>query len=87
MNEFDGRETRRRSARFPISIAAEMVEVHAQTLRHYERIGLIAPKRSEGKIRYYTLAGDSLVIRTAQQPSGVFPGKQVVGTLTYERER
>jgi MerR family transcriptional regulator/heat shock protein HspR len=46
---------RKRQARFPISIAAEMVNVHAQTLRHYERIGLIAPKRSEGRIRYYTL--------------------------------
>ena len=59
MNEFDGRElpgrSRREEIRFTISIAAEMVNVHAQTLRHYERIGLIAPKRSQGKIRYYTL--------------------------------
>ncbi|MCA1598589.1 MAG: MerR family transcriptional regulator, partial [Chloroflexi bacterium] len=44
-----------RTVKFTISVAAEMVNVHAQTLRHYERIGLIAPKRSEGKIRYYTL--------------------------------
>ncbi len=44
-----------RIVKFTISVAAEMVNVHAQTLRHYERIGLIAPKRSEGKIRYYTL--------------------------------
>jgi MerR family transcriptional regulator/heat shock protein HspR len=44
-----------REVRFTISIAAEMVNVHAQTLRHYERVGLIAPRRSEGKIRYYTL--------------------------------
>lgn len=59
MNDYDSREAprraRRESVRFTISIAAEMVNVHAQTLRHYERIGLIAPKRSEGKIRYYTL--------------------------------
>ena len=58
MNDFDRRELPqrvRRDVRFTISIAAEMVNVHAQTLRHYERIGLIAPKRSEGKIRYYTL--------------------------------
>ncbi len=46
---------RAEEVRFTISIAAEMVNVHAQTLRHYERIGLIASKRSEGKIRYYTL--------------------------------
>lgn len=58
MDDSNGRPAARRSTReirFTISIAAEMVNVHAQTLRHYERIGLIAPKRSEGKIRYYTL--------------------------------
>ena len=59
MNNMERREEApkrpRREARFTISIAAEMVNVHPQTLRHYERIGLIAPKRSEGKIRYYTL--------------------------------
>ena len=58
MNEMDGSESPRRvkrEPRFTISIAAEMVNVHAQTLRHYERIGLIQPKRSVGKIRYYTL--------------------------------
>lgn len=46
---------RTREVRFTISVAAEMIQVHAQTLRHYERIGLISPQRSEGKIRYYTL--------------------------------
>jgi len=28
-----------------ISVAAEMAEVHEQTLRHYERLGLITPAR------------------------------------------
>ncbi len=59
MNERDDNRVagrlRRDGVRFTISIAAEMVNVHAQTLRHYERIGLISPKRSEGRIRYYTL--------------------------------
>jgi hypothetical protein len=31
--------------------------------------------------------GDKLSIRTAEQLSAVLPGKKVVGTLTYERER
>jgi MerR family transcriptional regulator/heat shock protein HspR len=31
-----------------------MVGVHAQTLRYYERAGLIAPSRSEGNRRYYS---------------------------------
>ena len=39
------------------------------------------------QVRYYTLSGDHLAIRTAPQPSGVLPGKKVVGTLTYEREK
>jgi hypothetical protein len=38
------------------------------------------------QIRYYTLNGNKLSIRTAEQLSAVLPGKKVVGTLTYERE-
>ena len=37
-----------------ISVAAEIVEVHPQTLRHYERVGLVQPKRSGGNIRLYS---------------------------------
>lgn len=39
------------------------------------------------QVRYYSLTGDHLAIRTAPQPSGILPGKKIVGTLTYERER
>ena len=38
------------------------------------------------QIRYYTLNGNKLSIRTAEQLSAVLPGKKVVATLTYERE-
>ena len=37
-----------------IGAAAEMVGVHVQTLRHYERAGLIEPRRSRGNIRRYS---------------------------------
>ena len=50
----EGARWPQRGVRFTISVAAELGNVHPQTLRHYERINLIAPKRSEGKIRYYT---------------------------------
>src|SRR5437588_12406680 len=40
--------------RYTISVAAELVNVHQQTLRHYERIGLIEPVRGKGEIRYYS---------------------------------
>lgn len=39
---------------YVISVAARMVGVHAQTLRYYERIGLIEPARSPGNIRMYS---------------------------------
>ena len=41
---------------FVISVAARMVGLHAQTLRHYERAGLIAPSRSHGRQRLYSMA-------------------------------
>ncbi len=39
---------------FVISIAAKMVGMHAQSLRHYERLGLIRPSRSRGRVRLYS---------------------------------
>ena len=39
---------------FIISVAARMLGVHAQTLRYYERAGIVAPSRSRGRIRLYS---------------------------------
>jgi MerR family transcriptional regulator/heat shock protein HspR len=39
---------------FVISVAARLVEMHPQTLRYYERAGLVKPKRSSGSIRLYS---------------------------------
>ena len=39
---------------YVISVAARMVGVHAQTLRYYERVGLVEPSRSLGKQRLYS---------------------------------
>jgi MerR family transcriptional regulator/heat shock protein HspR len=39
---------------YVISVAAELVDMHPQTLRLYERKGLIAPRRSSGKTRLYS---------------------------------
>jgi hypothetical protein len=39
------------------------------------------------QVRYFKLDGDKLSIRTAEQVSTVYPGKRVVGTLAWERER
>jgi MerR family transcriptional regulator, heat shock protein HspR len=40
--------------RYVISVAAQMLGVHPQTLRLYEREGLVEPRRSGGKIRLYS---------------------------------
>lgn len=39
---------------YVISIAARLVNMHPQTLRYYERAGLINPTRSRGRIRLYS---------------------------------
>jgi MerR family transcriptional regulator/heat shock protein HspR len=39
---------------YVISVAARMVGMHQQTLRYYERAGLVAPSRSSGKRRMYS---------------------------------
>ena len=39
---------------YVISIAARMIRVHTQTLRYYEREGLLEPARSKGNIRLYS---------------------------------
>lgn len=40
--------------RYVISIASRIVGIETHTLRYYERIGLVQPYRSQGKIRYYS---------------------------------
>lgn len=47
--------TRNKSkAAYMISAVAERYEIHPQTLRLYEREGLLAPSRSDGNTRLYT---------------------------------
>jgi len=45
---------KKRAKTFTISAVAEEFEVHPQTLRLYEREGLLKPSRSEGNTRLYT---------------------------------
>ena len=40
---------------FAIAAAAELAEMHAQTLRQYDRIGLVSPQRTSGNTRRYSL--------------------------------
>jgi MerR family transcriptional regulator/heat shock protein HspR len=39
---------------YVISVAAKLVDMHPQTLRMYERVGLVQPARTENNIRLYS---------------------------------
>ena len=39
---------------YQISVVAEMVETHPQTLRTYEKLGLIAPQRTHNNVRLFS---------------------------------
>ncbi|KAA0232544.1 MerR family transcriptional regulator [bacterium] len=49
-----------------MSIAARLVGMHQQTLRYYERAGLVEPRRTAGNIRMYSNS-DIQRIRQAQR--------------------
>src|SRR4030043_1578743 len=49
-----GKKQINKEPRYVISIAPRIVGIETHTLRYYERIGLLQPFRSEGKVRYYS---------------------------------
>src|SRR3954463_10814064 len=42
---------------FAIAVAADLAGMHPQTLRQYDRIGLVSPRRTAGKSRRYSMRG------------------------------
>lgn len=50
MDEFD-----ENTPLFVISVAAELALMHPQTLRQYDRLGLVSPRRTLGQSRRYTM--------------------------------
>jgi MerR family transcriptional regulator, heat shock protein HspR len=48
------RPRKRAKAGYMISAVAELYHLHPQTLRLYERVGLLTPSRSQGNTRLYT---------------------------------
>ena len=53
---------------YVISVAAELSGLHPQTLRAYDRLGLVSPGRSSGRGRRYSLR-DVLLLREVQRLS------------------
>jgi MerR family transcriptional regulator, heat shock protein HspR len=58
----------RESRTFLISVAAELAGMHAQTLRTYDRLGLVSPRRTSGGGRRYSL-NDVELLREVQRLS------------------
>ena len=74
---------------FIISVAARMVGVHAQTLRYYERVGLIWPSRTGGRQRLYSMADLERIrrVKTLTEEMGVnLAGAEVALKLTRRIE-
>jgi MerR family transcriptional regulator, heat shock protein HspR len=84
------RDSLYRRQRFTISVAAEIVNVHQQTLRHYERLGLVEPTRGKGEIRYYSLEDIERIqqIRRLIEDLGVnLAGVEVILHMRDQMER
>jgi len=80
-------------ALYIISVAAELAGVHAQTLRIYERKGLIEPQRTQGGSRRYS-EHDIALLRRIQELTnegvslvGVRKVLELEGELARVRER
>jgi MerR family transcriptional regulator/heat shock protein HspR len=54
MGRLSGMSASEESRTFLISVAAELAGMHAQTLRTYDRLGLVSPRRSSGGGRRYS---------------------------------
>ena len=64
------------AAVYGITIAAQLANLHPQTLRQYDRLGLVSPSRTEGRTRLYSLrdiarlrevTGDRLLLQAGRQ--------------------
>lgn len=75
---------------FVISVAAELAGMHAQTLRTYDRLGLVTPRRTRGGGRRYSWE-DVNLLRTIQhwsQEEGVnLAGIREILELTQQNTR
>lgn len=74
---------------YSISIVAKMVDMHPQTLRHYERLGLVIPARTPGNVRLYS-RGDIDRIQKICRLTGDLgvnlAGAEVILNLTQKME-
>ena len=83
-------DTAKPKAMYVISVAAELSGMHAQTLRTYDRMGLVSPARTRGGGRRYSDRDIELLrkIQALSQDDGVnLAGIKSIIELTEERDR
>lgn len=74
---------------YVISVAAKLVSLHPQTLRYYDRIGLISPSRTSGRIRLYSKRNiESLrkITRLTEDLGVNLAGVEVIINMTKQME-
>jgi MerR family transcriptional regulator/heat shock protein HspR len=67
--------------RYVISVAARMLDTQTHTLRYYEKVGIIAPRRSRGNVRLYSDRDIALLqkVRSLVDDMGInLPGVEVI---------
>ncbi|MCL4489532.1 MAG: helix-turn-helix transcriptional regulator [Chloroflexi bacterium] len=75
---------------YVISVAARLVDMHPQTLRYYERAGLLKPTRSSGKIRLYSareIERLKKISRLTNELGVNLAGVQIIIDLTERMEK
>ena len=59
---------------YVISVAAELAGLHPQTLRQYDRMGIVSPRRASGRNRLYSMR-DIARLREVQQLADLLRAK------------
>lgn len=75
---------------YTIGVVARMVDLHPQTLRNYEQMGLVVPHRTEGNIRLYSQREvDRLrkINRLTQELGVNLAGVEIILRMTEQIER
>ena len=69
---------------YVISVASELSGLHPQTLRQYERLGLVSPDRTGGRNRRYSMRD---IVRLREVQDLASEGLNLAGTRTAGRSR
>jgi MerR family transcriptional regulator/heat shock protein HspR len=82
--------TEREKAVYMISVVSELLGVHPQTLRLYEREGFVRPSRTEGGVRLYS-EGDveqvRMVLRLTRELGVNLAGVEVILSMREKMEK